>query len=325
MHRVELMSTTALAVCTFLMLTSSCTAQRGHMKALGGQRDPEGTVEEIDGFPSPEDFYDKYILPSKPVLMRGAAKDLKAYSLWTDQHMSSRFGKEWVEVEEGKKENRDLGMWTESFGDFLRKYQGKDSKDRYRGNFYSVSAMPNPQRAEYEIPRLVNCPKVTAERMHQINHWFSGGGTSSVLHRDANENLNCLMDGSKDLVFINKTYSERELYWDFSQNHHHSHVDCDRVDLNRFPNFAQIKWWHAHMEKGDCLFIPVGWFHHVKSYGTRNYAVNLWFDIPHRSLVAGCNPEAAAGPLTADRIRFVREELPEPPDGSGDYGDDDEL
>ena len=62
------MSTTALAVCTFLMLTSSCTAQRGHMKALGGQRDPEGTVEEIDGFPSPEDFYDKYILPSKPVM-----------------------------------------------------------------------------------------------------------------------------------------------------------------------------------------------------------------------------------------------------------------
>ena len=77
--------------------------------------------------------------------MRAAAKDLKAYSLWTDQHMSSRFGKEWVEVEEGKKvahparqhttalslrcllwqENRDLGMWTESFGDFLRKYQGK--------------------------------------------------------------------------------------------------------------------------------------------------------------------------------------------------------
>ena len=54
--------------------------------------------------------------------------------------MSEKYGNAWVEatdgrslidsnqqhiwqVEEGKIENRDLGMWTESFADFLRKYQ----------------------------------------------------------------------------------------------------------------------------------------------------------------------------------------------------------
>ena len=175
--------------------------------------------------------------------------------------------------------------------------------------------MPPSQRSEYEIPRVVHCPGIMARHMHQINHWFSGGGTSSVLHKDANDNLNCLLDGSKDLVFINKSYTEHDLHWDHSQNHHHSRADCDAVDLLRYPRIAKVGWWSAHMEKGDCLFIPVGWFHHVKSHGSRNYAINLWFDVPSRKLVEDCEDSGQpAGPTTADRVRFVREELPEPPE-----------
>merc|ERR1712216_177457 len=136
--------------------TTASGAPHGHLLPLGAHRDPEGIVEAIDGFPSAHEFYNKYIQTSKPVLMRGAAKTLKAYKLWTDEHMSRTYGDAWVEVEEGKKENRDLGMWTERFSDFLRKYQGKDSNDKHQGNFYSVSAMPSLQRKEFEIPRIIN-------------------------------------------------------------------------------------------------------------------------------------------------------------------------
>ena len=34
--------------------------------------------------------------------------------------------------------------------------------------------------------------------------WFSSGGTKSVLHYDAVDNINCLFDGTKELVMINK-------------------------------------------------------------------------------------------------------------------------
>lgn len=34
--------------------------------------------------------------------------------------------------------------------------------------------------------------------------WFSSGGTKSVLHNDDLDNINCLYDGTKDLVMIDK-------------------------------------------------------------------------------------------------------------------------
>jgi hypothetical protein len=34
--------------------------------------------------------------------------------------------------------------------------------------------------------------------------WFSSGGTKSVLHNDGLDNINCLLDGSKDLIMFHK-------------------------------------------------------------------------------------------------------------------------
>ena len=110
----------------------------------------------------------------------------------------------------GWQENRDLSMWTDTFKGFLTKYQGKDPTDKFRGNFYSVSAVPASARQEYHIPRSVDCGpflKNPAGGMRQFNHWFSSGGTSSVLHHDGFENLNCLLAGTKDLTFIDRSYS----------------------------------------------------------------------------------------------------------------------
>jgi lysine-specific demethylase 8 len=34
--------------------------------------------------------------------------------------------------------------------------------------------------------------------------WFSNGGTKSVLHYDAIDNINCLMSGTKELFMVDK-------------------------------------------------------------------------------------------------------------------------
>ena len=34
--------------------------------------------------------------------------------------------------------------------------------------------------------------------------WFSSGGTKSVFHSDDVDNINCILDGSKSLVMIDK-------------------------------------------------------------------------------------------------------------------------
>ena len=49
--------------------------------------------------------------------------------------------------------------------------------------------------------------------------------------QDQFENINCLLDGEKELLFFDKRLSEEQLHWDWRENHGHSHVDPDRVDM----------------------------------------------------------------------------------------------
>lgn len=38
--------------------------------------------------------------------------------------------------------------------------------------------------------------------------WFSSGGTKSHLHRDLLDNINCLLDGKKDILLIDKVWDK---------------------------------------------------------------------------------------------------------------------
>lgn len=43
-----------------------------------------------------------------------------------------------------------------------------------------------------------------ANRIADAIMWFSSGGTKSVLHFDAVDNINCVLDGWKEVVLIDK-------------------------------------------------------------------------------------------------------------------------
>ena len=47
----------------------------------------EIVVEKLESLPDPEIFYQKYVLPGRPVVFSGAAKSLPAFNLWTDEYL----------------------------------------------------------------------------------------------------------------------------------------------------------------------------------------------------------------------------------------------
>ncbi|XP_077977793.1 uncharacterized protein LOC144433363 [Glandiceps talaboti] len=74
--------------------------------------------------------------------------------------------------------------------------------------------------------------------------WFSSGGTKSVLHFDAVDNINCVYSGSKEIYLIDPAKY------------------ADKVTID-------------HPE-GNYCGVDVDRFHQVRSQG-RNIAVNIWF------------------------------------------------
>ncbi|KAL5257488.1 hypothetical protein ACHWQZ_G012433 [Mnemiopsis leidyi] len=184
---------------------------------IGLQSGPQKSIDVLDGFIDPVQFFDEFVIPGKPVLFRGAAKTFPAFNKWTDEYFKSLPESDSFSAfaEEGKKENRDNVMW------------------------------------------------------------FSSGGTKSVWHNDAYENINCLMRGTKWFIMANRSETSQKAHIDMKDGAYSS-VDVENVDVNKYPGFKDMQFYNVTMEAGDCLYIPWLWFHHVNSIGS-NLAVNIWW------------------------------------------------
>ena len=79
---------------------------KGHLEPLGSHRAPDAIEERYD-IPTPLEFWSKYVKVSKPVVLRGAAKQSKGYKLWTDDYLRENYGDLEVRIErKGEKSGR---------------------------------------------------------------------------------------------------------------------------------------------------------------------------------------------------------------------------
>ncbi|ELU08556.1 hypothetical protein CAPTEDRAFT_211217 [Capitella teleta] len=240
----------------------------GHLKPLGSHRPSEGSIDVVDGFIEPEDFYEQYVRASRPIIFKGAASAIPAFESWTDEYLRDTYGTYKVDVEVGKKENRSQELLHLTLKDFLAVYDSRE--------LYMVQDILPEMMGELILPRPLQCGGF--QNILELGViWFSSGGTKSVLHADGVDNINCLFDGHKSLIMIDKDQQDKVEAHGYEHQRAFSRVDIDSVDLMEFAEFQGVPWWSAEMEKGDCLFIPIGWYHTVESGLSRNLAVNLWF------------------------------------------------
>ena len=78
-----------LLILNFFWIFSPLESQHppGHLEPLGSHQPPFGEIHKTDVVPSPQDFFEQYALHGKPVLFKGAGKNMPAYSKWTDEYL----------------------------------------------------------------------------------------------------------------------------------------------------------------------------------------------------------------------------------------------
>ena len=178
---------------------------RGHGQQLGKHRESEGHVDVIDSseLPSPQQFWDHHASIRKPVVFRGAAKHFPAFQLWTDEYLTENYGNLEVKLE-AKREKEEVpvgarGLGRDTIRSFLETYQKKDT--------YTVSQLPDPLSREVKVLPFLMCGTFS-ERILEANLWLSSGGTRSMLHKDADNAINCLLNGTKDWILIHPDNEE---------------------------------------------------------------------------------------------------------------------
>ncbi|XP_039274677.2 bifunctional peptidase and (3S)-lysyl hydroxylase Jmjd7-like [Styela clava] len=253
----------------------------GHMEPLGSHMPPI-EIEVRESVPNPVEFYQKYIKPGKPVVMKEAAKVFENYKTWkNDTYLREKYGDWFISVEVGKYEGSVFGNDIEiPFRIFIDYYKEK--------NIYLITDIvkDNPMRDEVSLLKSMACGGY-AELVDSVMLFYSSASTQSALHMDDIENMHCLFDGQKEWVLFDRKIRDKiprmENYPQYGA------MDCRKVDMLKYPIIQELPWHHAFLEPGDCLFVPWGWPHHVKSYGNkRNMAVAIWFGPVERPRTTDC-------------------------------------
>jgi len=268
---------------------------------------PLGPVEERTQFPSPEEFFERYVAQRRPVIFRGAATTMPAYRVWKNHdYMVRRFGRRGVEVEytidEGELQRGGNLSRSEPLGEFLAEYRSTP--------MYTTSSLPRSMAQHVFLLPFLNCGGFT-RRNARARLWWSAWPTRSTIHTDAYDNVNCFIAGAKRIALWRDADFER-MYADAPE------VNATRVDLEKHPAWDELEWFDSRAKAGDCIYIPVGWHHYFEGSKQVGINVNMFWTSPQEFDRQSCYRLRDRG---FDPSRFLST-LRDCAWGYGEYGED---
>ena len=215
---------------------------------------------------TPTDFYRHYYYANRPVVIQGLMRGWKALRLWTPEYFARKFGNNTVEINYGR--NGDP-----LYGRNFAKHNARISMKNYVGmirscgetNDYYIEGR-NSLLGRKPFRHLFShfkCPKGFLDP-RQVRRgarmWFGPKGTVVPLHHDAVNGMLGQIYGRKRIKLI-PPFETTNLYNDEC----FSDVDLEKIDYRRFPLMKGVTIFDTVLEPGEFAFIPIGWWHWVKS------------------------------------------------------------
>lgn len=114
-----------------------------------------------------------------------------------------------------------------------------------------------------------------------VNAWIGTGGTRTPCHFDTYDNLLVQIVGVKYIRCFhpnqsNKLYVMKDTDSSYGKQGNMSALNCEMEDYDLHPLAKDATYSETVLFPGDCLYIPSGHWHYVRSCST-SASVNFWF------------------------------------------------
>jgi hypothetical protein len=213
------------------------------------------------------DFLREYYAGNKPVIVTGLLDSSHAMHRWTPEYLSEACGGAIVEVMSGRDTDADYEVQSTlhrtkmRFSDYIKQILGSGPSNNFylvaNNAFFDRPDMAVLRREAPTIPQYLD-PKTSSRRLF---FWFGPAGTVTPLHHDIMNVLVAQIRGRKRFTLI----SPEQIPWLYNHVGVYSRIDYEAADYERYPLFRNVKAISVELEPGETLFIPVGWWHHVRS------------------------------------------------------------
>lgn len=216
---------------------------------------------------SNDEFVERYVRGSRPVVLTGLTADWPAMWRWSPDDLKKRFGDLSIEIQAERnadaryEENKLAHRKMQRLGDFV---------DRVRAggptNDYYMTANNEALRQPGFAPLLDDVGSLPAicdrtQLARASSFWFGPAGTVTPLHHDTLMLFHTQIVGRKRWRFISPLETPK-LY---NFNGVFSPIDVDKPDLSRYPRFADVTMLEVIVQPGETVFLPLGWWHQVTS------------------------------------------------------------
>jgi hypothetical protein len=216
-----------------------------------------------------EEFFDRYYANNVPVVLTGLVSSWPASARWTPAYLKDRFGHVEVQMTTGREGdpdydiNRARHFAPTTLGAFVdRVLAAGESND-----FYLIARNHNLAREELQpLFDDVDFAHGYFDRARVRTGsalWFGPAGTVTPLHHDTSNILFAQVYGRKKLCLVapNETAlwrGARAMYADWDP-------ECPEAEFARRPELRDVLLREVALEPGEALFIPAGWWHHVRA------------------------------------------------------------
>ncbi|MES2133188.1 MAG: cupin-like domain-containing protein [Bacteroidota bacterium] len=217
------------------------------------------SIETISGI-TPKEFKKQFLIPQRPVVIKGHANNYPAGEKWTIEYIKELCGSVMVDVFDNSHSNKGSAFTNPDLKMPFRDYVNAiiENKPTTLRMF-----LFNMFKSKPELRNDFPCPDIFKGILGRIGYMFFGAkGIKVRIHQDIDMSNVLLTQfyGRKKVVLVSPKYSE--LLYQLPYNTY-SLIDLDNPDYEKYPGLKYIEVQECILEHGDSLYMPSGFWHYI--------------------------------------------------------------
>ena len=242
------------------------------LETLERQRDLASSlvaIERVAGLGG-DAFLEQYYATNRPVILTGEMADWPALARWTPEYLKAAVGPRIVEFqgerardvrfEIHKDAHRRQGPFDLFIDQILRPGAGNDAYITAYNSQRNADALSVLGGDLGFLDKFLDGGASAPQGMM----WIGPAGTVTSLHHDLTNNFIAQIVGRKRIKLIpsaevGKLYNHQHVFSEIAD------LEDPQIDVAKYPRLTELRVYDVLLEPGEILFVPLGWWHQVKS------------------------------------------------------------
>jgi len=228
-------------------------------------------IERVERLTKAE-FTENYYKPQKPVVVTNQIEDWPAFGKWNLDFVRAKAGDKLIPLYDDRKTDAtkkvnepDFTMTMAEYIDILEKGPTNLRIFLYNLLKYIPSMTSDIKWPDLGLLYLKSLPLV----------FFGGQNAKVFMHYDIDfPNLfHIQFQGKKQCMLVDPKETKYMYRLPYSWICHED-IDFENPDFEKFPALRNVKPYITHLQHGEMLYMPEGWWHYMK-YETAGFSLSM--------------------------------------------------